>query len=139
MPDAIATEEPSFPGLKKPTGVEEVIVLSDGAGETVPLARPAPRGLREWDIPEAVVEAWGVPGGQMYEWQAECLSQPGVAQGRNLVFTAPTSSGKSLVAEVGRTVAQSHCRTVLAWDFTHLGVLRFRVEGVKFLKGFGMF
>ncbi len=32
--------------------------------------------------------------------QAECLCKPGVLQGRNLVYCAPTSGGKSIVAEV---------------------------------------
>ncbi|KDD75303.1 hypothetical protein H632_c756p1, partial [Helicosporidium sp. ATCC 50920] len=36
----------------------------------------------------------------LYSWQAECLATRGVLQGRNLVYGAPTSGGKSLVAEV---------------------------------------
>lgn len=32
--------------------------------------------------------------------QAECLRQPLVEAGANLVYTAPTSAGKSLVADV---------------------------------------
>jgi DNA polymerase theta len=32
--------------------------------------------------------------------QAECLNQPGVLEGANLVYCAPTSGGKSMVAEV---------------------------------------
>jgi DNA polymerase theta len=34
------------------------------------------------------------------ELQAECLNQPSVLNGSNLVYCAPTSGGKSLVAEV---------------------------------------
>lgn len=37
---------------------------------------------------------------QMCRPQAECLNQQGVLGGSNLVYCAPTSGGKSLVAEV---------------------------------------
>ncbi len=36
----------------------------------------------------------------IYVAQAEALNQPGVLKGRSLVFSAPTSAGKSAVAEV---------------------------------------
>jgi len=37
----------------------------------------------------------------MYPWQSACLSLPGVLEGEhNVVYTAPTSAGKSLVADV---------------------------------------
>lgn len=46
--------------------------------------------LKAADVPQA-----------LYPWQAECLSSPGVLdRGENLVYCAPTSGGKSMVAEV---------------------------------------
>eukprot|EP00746_Dinoflagellata_sp_MGD_P002028 gnl/MRDRNA2_/MRDRNA2_103900_c0_seq1.p1 gnl/MRDRNA2_/MRDRNA2_103900_c0~~gnl/MRDRNA2_/MRDRNA2_103900_c0_seq1.p1 ORF type:complete len:1132 (-),score=201.29 gnl/MRDRNA2_/MRDRNA2_103900_c0_seq1:6-3401(-) len=37
---------------------------------------------------------------RLYDWQAECLQAPEVLSGRSLVYSAPTSGGKSLVAEL---------------------------------------
>lgn len=36
----------------------------------------------------------------LYPWQAQCLDSPGVLDGGNLIYCAPTSGGKSLVAEI---------------------------------------
>uniref|UniRef100_A0A8C3Y098 DNA polymerase theta n=4 Tax=Catharus ustulatus TaxID=91951 RepID=A0A8C3Y098_CATUS len=36
----------------------------------------------------------------MFEWQAECLMLGQVLEGKNLVYAAPTSAGKTLVAEL---------------------------------------
>ena len=57
--------------------------------------------LSSWGIPEAVLEKYTSRGiTSMFEWQAECLMLPGVLTGRNLVYSAPTSAGKTLVAEL---------------------------------------
>ncbi|XP_034371446.1 DNA polymerase theta [Arvicanthis niloticus] len=57
--------------------------------------------LANWGLPKAVLEkyhSFGVK--QMFEWQAECLLLGQVLEGKNLVYSAPTSAGKTLVAEL---------------------------------------
>ncbi len=54
--------------------------------------------------------------------QAECLLMEGVMQGGNLVYCAPTSGGKSLVAEVCmlRAAASTRKPTLLVLPFRAL-------------------
>ncbi|CAK8696874.1 unnamed protein product [Clavelina lepadiformis] len=57
--------------------------------------------LTAWELPDGIIQNYqklGLVG--MFQWQAECLLLPGVLDGRNVVYSAPTSAGKSLVSEI---------------------------------------
>ncbi|KAF2365724.1 DNA-directed DNA polymerase family A palm domain [Trinorchestia longiramus] len=57
--------------------------------------------LSDWDLPDAVLQNYHENGiTSLFKWQLECLKLPGVLLGQNLVYSAPTSAGKTLVAEL---------------------------------------
>jgi len=56
---------------------------------------------RYWNLPALVAARYERKGVQrLFEWQARCLEIGRVLEGGNLVYSAPTSAGKTLVAEV---------------------------------------
>ncbi|XP_034713616.1 DNA polymerase theta isoform X2 [Etheostoma cragini] len=91
--------------LTVPTGLD-LSTLSD----TLPqpgIALCAPAGQAEklllcsWGLPKPVLERYQKHGvTHMFEWQAQCLTVGQVLQGGNLVYSAPTSAGKTLVSEL---------------------------------------
>lgn len=57
--------------------------------------------LTEWDLPQSVIDQYTAKGIiKMFPWQADCLSLPGVLLGHSVVYSAPTSAGKTLIAEL---------------------------------------
>uniref|UniRef100_A0A670JQ90 DNA polymerase theta n=1 Tax=Podarcis muralis TaxID=64176 RepID=A0A670JQ90_PODMU len=57
--------------------------------------------LANWGLPQAVLDKYhGLGVVRMFQWQAECLMVGQVLEGENLVYSAPTSAGKTLVAEL---------------------------------------
>lgn len=57
--------------------------------------------VRNWGLPSTVAEYYTQKGiRSFYEWQIKCLSNENFTSGKNLVYTLPTSSGKTLVAEI---------------------------------------
>jgi DNA polymerase theta len=69
---------------------------------------------------------------EVYPWQNECLSFPGLLHGEgNLVYTAPTSAGKSLVADILaiKTVVEAKKKAIIVLPF--IAIVQ---EKTRFLK-----
>ncbi|XP_054286731.1 DNA polymerase theta-like [Macrosteles quadrilineatus] len=57
--------------------------------------------LISWGLPTTIIEKYSKKGiEKMFPWQVECLLCEGVLSGKNLVYSAPTSAGKTMVAEI---------------------------------------
>ncbi|XP_066501215.1 DNA polymerase theta isoform X2 [Hoplias malabaricus] len=93
--------------LTPPPGLELSSLGGSQADAThsIHMAIPADQSdkllLSSWGLPKSVLEKYQSLGvKQMFEWQAECLTLGKVLEGKNLVYSAPTSAGKSLVSEL---------------------------------------
>lgn len=84
-------------------------------------------------LPEAIVEYYHQKGiDKFFPWQVECLRQPGVLiSGRNLVFSAPTSAGKSMVADVVmlQTVLERKKKAIVILPF--VSIAQEKVQSLK--------
>lgn len=58
--------------------------------------------VSNWNLPSSVVNEYKKKGViEMFEWQVQALNNPKVLfEGCNLVYSAPTSAGKTLVSEI---------------------------------------
>ncbi|XP_012160490.1 DNA polymerase theta isoform X2 [Ceratitis capitata] len=58
--------------------------------------------INAWNLPHSVLQEYEKKGVvKMFDWQIQCLSNPKVIfEHCNLVYSAPTSAGKSLVSEI---------------------------------------
>lgn len=59
--------------------------------------------LEYWEIPKSLIQCYNNKGiKELYEWQVEalCSGEGGVINGDNFVYSAPTSGGKSMVADL---------------------------------------
>ena len=80
--------------------------------------------LSNWGLPTKVVEQYEKSRiSSMFPWQAECLLLPNVLSGGNLVFSAPTSAGKALVAELLtlKCVLERHKKVMFVLPFVSIG------------------
>lgn len=94
-----------------------------------------------YGLPESLVRNFVSMGIQsIYPWQSSCLLGRGLLTGeKNLVYTAPTGGGKSLVADIlmlRRVLGSSHAKAILVLPYVALvqekvNWLRKAVEGVE--------
>lgn len=94
-----------------------------------------------YGLPEALIKNFTSLGVKsIYPWQSSCLLGPGLLTGeKNLVYTAPTGGGKSLVADVLilKRVVENHLeKAILVLPYValvqeKLKWLRKLVEGVR--------
>lgn len=91
--------------------VANSVDLPDHVRQSEPTPAPSPRASQNpllsllhprYDLPELLVDNLASLGiNSIYPWQSACLLGRGLLDGqRNLVYTAPTGGGKSLVADV---------------------------------------
>ncbi|XP_023420662.1 DNA polymerase theta isoform X2 [Cavia porcellus] len=97
----VSPRRPWGPVLSPPPGLGRSLKAAGLCKQTVPDDQIDKLLLANWGLPKAVQQkyhSFGVK--QMFEWQAECLLLGQVLEGKNLVYSAPTSAGKTLVAEL---------------------------------------
>lgn len=75
--------------------------LNDNLSSSIIKNEPS-TSLSNWSLPDSVLERYSSKGiTHMFNWQFECLSNPKLLfQSSNLVYSAPTSAGKTLVSEI---------------------------------------
>lgn len=89
------------PPARTPEEDARLVDISDRASSPPRRAAPASLRLADLGIPAPVVDrfvARGVKSGLVYPWQRAAIDEG--ADGSSLVYCAPTSGGKSLVANV---------------------------------------
>ncbi|XP_072939443.1 DNA polymerase theta isoform X2 [Epargyreus clarus] len=82
------------------------------------------RYLKNWGLPGEIIQRYEEKGiTQMFEWQVSCLGNSKVlADNSNLVYSAPTSAGKTLVAEILtiKTILERQKKVIIILPFVSI-------------------
>ena len=105
-PQILTTQEDSFPDFQRNI-ISSTPVLKEAHHDQVSFITTPSKDVKNclllssWGLPDKVLAQYAQRGIRlMFEWQAECLMLPDILNGGNLVYSAPTSAGKTLVAEL---------------------------------------
>ena len=81
---------------------DERWLASHGGSLSVPIPPPAGyRNATDWGLPQSVASALARNGiSSLYEWQEQCLQRMCESVWGSVIYSAPTSGGKSLVADI---------------------------------------
>lgn len=82
------------------------------------------RKLKDWGLPPEITRKYEERGiTEMFEWQVNCLGNPKVLfECCNLVYSAPTSAGKTLVAEILtiKTILERQKKVIIILPFVSI-------------------
>ncbi|KAL4711667.1 hypothetical protein ACJJTC_003434 [Scirpophaga incertulas] len=80
--------------------------------------------LNDWGLPMEIIKKYELKGiTEMFDWQVNCLSNPKVLfDSCNLVYSAPTSAGKTLVAEIitVKTILEHQKKVIIILPFVSI-------------------
>ncbi|XP_075587957.1 DNA polymerase theta [Dermatophagoides farinae] len=89
--------------------------------------------LRNWNLSEQILDHYGQKGiTRLFDWQIECLQLPGVlGKQKNLLYSAPTSAGKTMVADIllFKTLLERRKKAIIVLPFVSLSLEK--VENLK--------
>lgn len=135
----VAEESKSSPVLMKSMGrpskklnksiLNKLNALNSAGLSTILLSQlPKPnvinRSLKAWGLPQEIAEKYKQRGvTEMFEWQVTCLANSKVLLDcSNLVYSAPTSAGKTLVAEILtiKTILERQKKVIIILPFVSI-------------------
>lgn len=85
-------------------GMVETVTISENISEdkNKDVISSEMYNLSSWDLPTDILKTYSSKNlNSMFKWQVECLCNQNVLKNyKNLIYSAPTSAGKTLVAEI---------------------------------------
>lgn len=103
---------------------QNTTVLRDSQNVHISQTKKRNRKLKDWGLPPEISKKYEDRGiREMFDWQVSCLGNPKVLfECRNLVYSAPTSAGKTLVAEILtiKTILERQKKVIIILPFVSI-------------------